>query len=469
MQPDRRQLNQHAARLLKTHQTLLKDQIRNEAFYEALKQTVTRESTVLDIGSGTGIWAIAAAMLGAKRVVAIDADPMLAELIKKLAADKGLSGQIEVICGYSMNVDLPPEFDIVVSETIGYLGYDEDIVPIMADARLRFLRPGGIIIPENISLHACLGRFDDRSSRLPNGIDIDLDGFCDLDLNRPRVLKDASGFEMLSSSKCLIETDLRKSELTPDLTKLNTTWEGATISDANAICLWVRSKIVEDIVLDTRQTSSWYPNIFRLGYPIGVCESVNVEISLSPENSAWSAVPGNGSPRSFSLDAVASFLMPAGELNRLLSIKLADEADLPFRKILFAASRREPLISVGWTDEMVGPFLESQFALRERSYRAQYANVAFSIISRDGKLVGGIIVDRSPGVITLVDIEILPEHQRQGIATYVIDGLKDEGTSSIRLHVAKGNENAFRLYKKLGFDVVDDESGHIEMTWSPQE
>src|SRR6202158_3507628 len=137
------QLYNHTNQLLRTHETLLSDGNRNRSFYRALKKTVTKTSSVLDIGSGTGVWAVAAAKLGARRVVAIEAEPLLIGLIKQIARDNGVASKVEVVQGDSRQIQLGQEFDIVISETIGHLVFDEPIVPIMIDARKRFLKPGG--------------------------------------------------------------------------------------------------------------------------------------------------------------------------------------------------------------------------------------------------------------------------------------------------------------------------------------
>jgi protein arginine N-methyltransferase 1 len=117
------------------------------------QKNVTRIPNVLDIGSGTGIWAIARCKARRrKEVVAIDMDELLVGVIRLLAAEHGSPTGVEAIWGNSFDIGLAREFDIVISETIGYLGYDENIVEIMADARRRFLKPGGKLIPETVSL-----------------------------------------------------------------------------------------------------------------------------------------------------------------------------------------------------------------------------------------------------------------------------------------------------------------------------
>ena len=144
-------------RLLVYHDLLLRDSVRNRAFRRALALRVTPGSSVLDIGSGTGLWAIEAARLGASRVVAIEKEPLLASIIERMAAENGVADRVRVVRGDSRRVSLPRQFDLLVSETVGNLGFDEGILPIVADARARFLRPRGTVIPEAIALLAAPG------------------------------------------------------------------------------------------------------------------------------------------------------------------------------------------------------------------------------------------------------------------------------------------------------------------------
>jgi predicted RNA methylase len=141
------QIYAHLQLLLNDHERMLADGPRNRAFYRALERRVRPDSVVLDVGAGTGLWAITAARLGAKRVVAVDSNELLLGLIKQLAIAAGVGDRVQPVYGYSTALALEKEFDIVVSETIGFDGFDEAIVPIMQDARTRFLKAGGALIP----------------------------------------------------------------------------------------------------------------------------------------------------------------------------------------------------------------------------------------------------------------------------------------------------------------------------------
>ena len=57
---------------------------------------------------------------------------------------------MRLIVGNSRRVKLPEQCDVLVSETLSTFGFDtEDIVEAIADARRRFLKPGGRVIPES--------------------------------------------------------------------------------------------------------------------------------------------------------------------------------------------------------------------------------------------------------------------------------------------------------------------------------
>lgn len=132
------------------HVLMLEDRVRTRAFVDAVRETVRPGDVVVDIGTGTGVLAIAAAQAGADHVFAIEATAM-ADVARRGAAANGFADRITVIRGLSTEVTLPRLADVVVSETIGDDPFDESILPTMRDAGARLARPGARMIPSDLA------------------------------------------------------------------------------------------------------------------------------------------------------------------------------------------------------------------------------------------------------------------------------------------------------------------------------
>jgi len=132
------------------HGLLLGDRVRMHAFRAAIDEVVEPGMTVLDLGTGTGILAEWALENGAARVYGVElSENLLAATTERLGA-AGYGASFEPVHGLSLGVTLPETVDVVVSETLGNLADNEGAVEILDDARSRFLRPGGQMMPERV-------------------------------------------------------------------------------------------------------------------------------------------------------------------------------------------------------------------------------------------------------------------------------------------------------------------------------
>ncbi len=131
------------------HRRMLADRVRHDAFRAALEQAIRPgESTVADIGAGTGVLAFFARQLGAREVWLYDPGAALG-LAEAVAARNGIDG-LNFVQARSLDVDDPPQVDVVVAEVLGNFAYEEDVLETLRDAR-RFLKPGGTLIPRSIA------------------------------------------------------------------------------------------------------------------------------------------------------------------------------------------------------------------------------------------------------------------------------------------------------------------------------
>jgi protein arginine N-methyltransferase 1 len=122
------------------------DANRNAAYEAALRTFVTPSSIVVDIGTGCGLFALMAARSGAARVYAIEPDPIV-QVARELAAANGLADRITLIEASSMETSVPERADVIVSDVRAVLPLAGGSLASLIDARSRFLRPGGVMIP----------------------------------------------------------------------------------------------------------------------------------------------------------------------------------------------------------------------------------------------------------------------------------------------------------------------------------
>lgn len=111
------------------HARMLADRVRLDAFRAALEKSVRPGDRVMDIGTGTGILASYAAALTSAEVYGIEYFPEAATLACLMAERAGLSN-LRIVHGSSFKCDLPEPPDVVVTETIGALGPEENIVEL---------------------------------------------------------------------------------------------------------------------------------------------------------------------------------------------------------------------------------------------------------------------------------------------------------------------------------------------------
>jgi protein arginine N-methyltransferase 1 len=162
------------------HQKMIGDPVRMESYVEALRQTVRPGSVVVDLGAGTGVFALWACRLGARRVYAIEPDDVI-HVAQEVARANRCADRIEFIQDASTEVSLPERADVIVSDLRGVLPWFENHLPAIADARGRFLAPGGMMIPSRDTLWAApvkapelCGPRKSADKMVSDGFDLDL-------------------------------------------------------------------------------------------------------------------------------------------------------------------------------------------------------------------------------------------------------------------------------------------------------
>ncbi len=111
---------------------------------QALEDTVQQGARVLDLGTGSGILALAAARLGAGTVLALDVDPVAVRIARENVAANGLGELIRVEQGGSPPSPSSGPFDLIVANIIAR------VIAELAQPLAAALRRGGILIASGI-------------------------------------------------------------------------------------------------------------------------------------------------------------------------------------------------------------------------------------------------------------------------------------------------------------------------------
>jgi Ribosomal protein L11 methyltransferase (PrmA) len=139
------------SRIVDEHRQYLADHARLSAFRQAIGEVVKPGDVVLDLGSGTGILGLLACRAGAKRVYSIEQGGMI-ELARQISRANGLQDQMVFIKGLSTRVHLPEQVDVILADQIGRFGFEAGLFEYFSDARNRFLKPDGVMIPSRVDL-----------------------------------------------------------------------------------------------------------------------------------------------------------------------------------------------------------------------------------------------------------------------------------------------------------------------------
>jgi ribosomal protein L11 methyltransferase len=111
---------------------------------KALERHVNEQSTVFDIGTGSGILSIAAAKLGAKKTIGVDLDPVAVESAKQNVSYNDLNN-IEILYGDLMEV-VKGKANIVIANIMA------DIIMFLTEQVKAFIVEGGYFISSGIIL-----------------------------------------------------------------------------------------------------------------------------------------------------------------------------------------------------------------------------------------------------------------------------------------------------------------------------
>lgn len=170
------------------HFPMMNDVPRNQAFEKAILARMEPGDTVLDIGCGAGLLSLMAARGGAKRVIAIEGEPEVADVAEQIFKENGYEDQIQLVRGRStglrVGVDVPERADLLVSEIFDVSLLGEDALHTFRHAQRELLKPNAKVIPAQARVWCALVESDELRARYH------VDESCGFDLSAFNRLRD---------------------------------------------------------------------------------------------------------------------------------------------------------------------------------------------------------------------------------------------------------------------------------------
>lgn len=251
------------------------DETRNRAYLQAMQACVGPDTVVLDLGAGVGVLGLLAAKAGARHVYCVEPSSVATQ-IKPWADANGVGDRITVLQSRIEQAELPEQVDLILSVFTGNLLFTEGLLPSLYHARDRYLKPGGILLPDRARLllqpvqagngpGAGLARFRAES------LGLDFSGLADAAASQPITLRrDAPLPRGLGSPVIVTELDFETT------TQADVAFAGSTrVTQAGAIDAllgWIEIRL-GDAWLSTAADAPevhWSPVLLPFAQPLDV-------------------------------------------------------------------------------------------------------------------------------------------------------------------------------------------------------
>jgi len=139
---------------------LINNAVRSSAYRRALKRQIQPGERVLDIGTGSALLALLAAEAGAARVIACEHQALMAAVAAEIVRDNGYQEIIDVIAkpleDLRLGHEVPEPVDWIVADLFTGSLLEAGGLRLIAQARRRFLKPAGGVIPASGTVIGCL-------------------------------------------------------------------------------------------------------------------------------------------------------------------------------------------------------------------------------------------------------------------------------------------------------------------------
>lgn len=134
---------------------------------------------------------------------------------------------------------------------------------------------------------------------------------------------------------------------------------------------------------------------------------------------------------------------------------------------IFLSSRPDLYQLVLTNDSFSTNLIKQQFELSQ-SYMNKDELSSRYLISYEDEVAGKVFLRHGDTVDEIASIALLPKYRNMGIGSYVIEKIINNATENkkkIKLQVAWYNDDAKRLYERLGFREIRNHGVYVDMSY----
>lgn len=303
LQPDNRAHRHQQAAILgriipRWHFSMLNDEPRNVAYRKAIENVVGPDSTVLEIGTGSGLLSMMAARAGAASITTCEMVPEIAAMARRIIDRNGYADRIDVVDRKSTAIkvgnELPKRANVLISEILSDDFLGEGVLPSLDHARRELLEPDAKMVPYAGSLMAAViqSRDLERWAGVESVEGFDLTQFNEFAPFQMTVPQQTVDLDLLSDAFELFHFDFREPQRSRDRTEVT-----ATIT-APGTCLgliqWIRVYLDEETTYENpprpdlalhpvpdQDVSHWANVFFRFDQPTDVAAGDEIRMAVA--------------------------------------------------------------------------------------------------------------------------------------------------------------------------------------------
>lgn len=264
---------------------MLTDKARLDAYTGSLRETIGPDSVVLDLGAGTGIFSVISCLLGAKKVYAVEVNPLI-RLVEETAREKGFGDRLVVIQKHSSEVELEEKANLLVSDIHGGLPLFESGLETIIDVRERLLADDAVLLPESETVYFAVSQSEEIYERNVSVYLREYEGFslpASKRMVTNRWFNDRSDDELLLTTPAeFADIDHRTNDRTSFAAAMS--WEVERSGTAHGYRGWFVSRlpggfsVANDI---SSKRSAYAAPFFPLASPVDVIEGDVIEAKIN--------------------------------------------------------------------------------------------------------------------------------------------------------------------------------------------